>query len=69
MSTFGMVYAISPLNCVANGATVRQKRRLGESSFGLTSQVSVTARPVLVPPWNIRPLRMRPLIWISTPCQ
>ena len=49
-ATFGMVYDISPLNCVANGATTRQKRWLGESSFGVTSQVSVTARPVLVPP-------------------
>ncbi|MNC96396.1 hypothetical protein D3C83_137570 [compost metagenome] len=57
------------MNCVENGATVRQNRRLGESSFGFTSQVSVTARPVLVPPWNIRLLRMRTLTLMSTPCQ
>src|SRR5262245_11456411 len=68
-STFGMVYDISPLNCVAKGATVRQNLRLGESSLGVTSHVSVTARPVLVPPWNIRLFRMRPLMLTSTPCQ
>src|SRR4030095_2288149 len=49
-STFGTVDATRPLNWVVNGATTRQKRRLGESSFGFTSQLSVTARPVLVPP-------------------
>ena len=66
---FGIVYDTSPLNCVVKGATTRQKRWLGLSSFGVTSQVSVTARPVLVPPWKDRLFLMRPLTFKSTPCQ
>jgi hypothetical protein len=37
--------------------------------FTSLSQRSSTSRPVLVPPWNISPLRMRAVAVSSTPCQ
>jgi hypothetical protein len=68
-STFGTVYVASPRNVVWKGSTVLQLRGSGLSIFICVSQRSSTSRPVLVPPWNTRPLRSRAFTVTSTPCQ
>src|SRR4051812_14115252 len=57
MSHLGMVYDAEPLTKVRNGSSMWQKRLLGLS--GRTSQLSLTRRPVLVPPCTVRPLNGR----------
>ena len=48
-STFGIVYAAEPRSVVRNGSTLRQFRGSGLSIKTVVAQLSVTARPVLVP--------------------
>ena len=71
MSTFGIVYVTSPLNCVRNPLATWQ---YGFScaisgSCARIAQLSVTVWPVLVPPWTVRPLLGRAVRLISTPSQ
>ena len=40
---------------------------LNSGRFALTSQLSATVWPVLVPPWNVRPPRVRTFNVTSTP--
>ena len=40
---------------------------LSSGRFARTSQASATVCPVLVPPWNVRPLRVRTFNVTSTP--
>src|SRR3954466_6702193 len=63
-----MVYDASPLNCVRNGGTTLQYGLSGEvsGSCARISQLSVVRRPVLVPPWKVRPCRTRAVRLIST---
>ena len=67
----GIVYEPSAFKSVRNGGSCRQ--------YGLSSAVSGSAsrishvssmrRPVLVPPWNVRPPRIRAVKLTSTPFQ
>ena len=77
-SILGSVYAASPLKDVMTGsvtwhdacarhAPAPVPRCLGQ--VRLVSQVSRTPRPVLVPPWNVRPLASRAFSETFTPCQ
>ncbi len=84
-STFGMVYEASARNVVIHGSvalhagcpsitplapTVPALGVIGRPYRPIsTSHVSFTPRPVLVPPWIIRPLFIRALTATSTPCQ
>jgi hypothetical protein len=52
---------------VWNGYLTAQLRRLGSSM--IRWQLSITRRPVLVPPCMAIPLAVRALIFTSTPCQ
>ena len=58
-STFGTVYDARPRSVVWNGSSLRQPRGSGLSMFTTVAHVSVIERPVLVPPWSVRPLPSR----------
>ncbi len=80
-----MVYVARPLNCVCHDSTLWQEsascvtgaecRGFVNPGFSIsgtpatTAQLSVTARPVLVPAWSTSPLRSRAWTVASTPCQ
>ena len=46
-----------------------QPRGSGLSIFTTVAQVFCTPRPVLVPPWTVKPPRSRAFAVKSTPCQ
>src|SRR2546423_1387949 len=71
--TFGMVYAVSPRNDVANGSLMsHESRRWLPSTSGsaaTSAHVLIAPRPVDVPPETVMPLRNRAFTLTSTPCQ
>src|SRR5947207_14352816 len=69
MPTFGTVYDADPRSVVSTGSTERQFRGSGLSIFTTVAQVSVIARPVVVPTWAVSPCRVRAFTVTSTPCQ
>src|SRR5688500_8370324 len=68
-SIFGIVYDARPRNVVWNGSTSRQLRGSGLSISTVVAQSSCIDRPVLVPPENVSPQRVRAFRVTSTPCQ
>ena len=70
---FGTVYEASPLNTVVHfSVTSHESTRAVPRSSGsacVTSQLSRTARPVLVPPWIMKPFANRAVAVKSSPCQ
>src|SRR4051812_28341274 len=85
MSTLGTRYEARPVTDVRYGSTTRQYGFVTDVSsppagtmavLGVTSgtsartaQASDNRRPVLVPPWIVRPFCNRALTLTSTPCQ
>ena len=72
-SIFGIVYDASPRNDVDHfSVTSHESTRAVPRSSGsasVTSQLSRTARPVLVPPCRFSPDASRAVAVKSTPCQ